>query len=357
MNSFGHIIKLTTFGESHGPAIGGVLDGIPAGLEIDTDIIQRDLDLRKPSLKSIGSGRQEHDHIEILSGVYQGKSLGSPIAFEIRNKDARSEHYEEWKEYFRPSHADDTYYFKYGLRDPNGGGRSSARETACRVAAGSIGNLLVSREGIKIYAYTKQLGCLQIYKIPESEALEHIYDFETRCPDPKCNQEMLEMLRIFSEEGETVGGVVEVVVKGMPKGLGEPIYDKLPARLAAAMMSINASRGFEIGEGFNAAQETGSSHNDHWLEGKELLTEKNLCGGVRGGISTGEDLVFRVAFKPIPSVGHTQNLIDKEGKLHPVTIRGRHDISCVPRAVPIVKAMTALVLADFILLNKSRKLS
>lgn len=353
MNTFGRILRLTTFGESHGAAIGGVLDGFPAGLEIDPGRIQDELDQRKPSRSIIGSGRQEKDKIEILSGVYQGKSLGSPIAFLIRNQDARNQNYEEWKNYFRPSHADDTYYFKYGIRDPHGGGRASARETACRVAAGSMSGLILEKEGIEVYAYTRQIHCLQIYKVPEAEQLHRIYEYETRCPDEKCNREMLELLKTIRNEHETVGGVVEVVVKGMPRNLGEPIYDKLPARLASAMMSINASRGFEIGEGFSASTMTGGEHNDLWEEGLPIRTRENHSGGVRGGISTGEDLIFRVAFKPIPTRTVGQDLIDKDGKLHNVEIEGRHDVCCVPRAVPVVKAMTSLVLADFILLGKA----
>ena len=340
MNTFGRILRLTTFGESHGPAIGGVLDGFPAGLDLDLQQVQQALDHRNPSQAVIGSGRQETDQVEFLSGIRQGKSLGSPIAFLIRNQDARSEDYAVLEHAFRPGHADDTWQAKYGIRDYRGGGRASAI-------------------GLRIYAYTSRIGKICLEKPFEQLDKHHIYEYPSRCPDAVADKAMLECLQRIRQEGDSIGGVVECRVTGMPKGLGEPVYDKLTARLASALMSINAARGFEIGRGFEAARMKGSEHNDLW--NTDGTTCRNLCGGVRGGISTGEDLVFRVAFKPIPTIAREQALLVESetlsGKAEGMTIEkaslpGRHDVCCVPRAVSVVEAMTALVLADMYLLNR-----
>ncbi len=359
MNTFGRILRLTTFGESHGPAIGGVLDGFPAGLDLDLQQVQQALDHRNPSQAVIGSGRQETDQVEFLSGIRQGKSLGSPIAFLIRNRDARSEDYAVLEHAFRPGHADDTWQAKYGIRDYRGGGRASARETAVRVAGGALARQLLAGIGLRIYAYASRIGEICLEKPFDQLDKHRIYEYPSRCPDAVADKAMLECLQRIRQEGDSIGGVVECRVTGMPKGLGEPVYDKLTARLASAMMSINAARGFEIGRGFEAARMKGSEHNDLW--NTDGTTCRNLCGGVRGGISTGEDLVFRVAFKPIPTIAREQALLVESetlsGKAEGMTIEkaslpGRHDVCCVPRAVSVVEAMTALVLADMYLLNR-----
>lgn len=353
MNVFGRILRLGSFGESHGAAVGGMIDGFPAGVSIDMDLLRNDLLNRRPGQSAGSSGRREEDDIEVLSGVYQGKSLGTPIAFIIRNKDARSKDYAEIAHLFRPGHADDTWQYKYGLRDARGGGRSSARETAVRVAGGAFAKMLLSTQGIEVHAYTRSIGEISI---PESAMfdMETAFQFETRCPHPETDLAMRRLLEDFRKKKDSIGGVVACVANGLPAGLGEPVYDKLSARLAYAMMGINASRGFEIGCGFEAARMPGSEHNDRWLA--HGTTEKNLCGGVRGGISTGESLSFRVAFKAIPSIGKEQELLGEDGKLHPMAIEGRHDVCCVPRAVSVVEAMTALSIADFLLLARCGKI-
>lgn len=347
MNTFGRILRLTSFGESHGPAVGGVLDGFPAGIAIDAERIQTALDRRMPGQSLIGSGRKEADRIELLSGICQGKSLGSPIAFLLRNQDSRSEDYREWQEAFRPSHADDTYFRKYGLRDPRGGGRASARETAVRVAGGAFAGIFLDSFGVRIHAYTRQIGPVRLARNAD---WTKAYDYATRCPDAETDRMMLEALQQARKDSDTLGGIVGVYVTGMPCGLGEPVYDKLTARLASAMMGLNASRGFEIGKGFESAGMRGSEHNDRW--GNDGSTVENRCGGVRGGISTGEDLYFNVAFKPIPTLPGPQVLLHPDGSKAEYVIAGRHDVCCVPRAVPVVEAMTALVLADFLLIGR-----
>ncbi len=379
MNSFGRILRLDTFGESHGPAVGGILDGFPAGLRIEEEKIRQAMERRKP-FQAMGSGRKEEDEVEILSGVLQGFTLGSPIAFLIRNRDAKSQDYKVLQDFFRPSHADDTYQCKYGIRDYRGGGRASARETAVRVAAGAMVHSILEPLGIRIYAFTQQIGEIALVsplnplsfgsdsvgagfagdpgRITSSSGKdpsrdldwEAIYAYPTRCPHAETDSRMQAYLEEIRHQGDTVGGVVACRVCGLPKGLGEPLYDKLTARLASAMLGINACRGFEIGQGFKAARMRGSEHNDVWkADGK---TEANRCGGVRGGISTGEDLLFRVAFKPVPTLGRSVILRSEKGELLETRVPGRHDICCVPRVVPVVEAMTALVLADFVLLGR-----
>lgn len=361
MNTFGKLLTLTSFGESHGEAVGGVLDGFPSGVRIDMDFLQQALTRRSP-MQQAGSGRREPDRVEILSGVYEGVSLGSPIAFLIRNQDAHSGDYAALKHLFRPGHADDTYFHKYGVRDERGGGRASARETAVRVAGGALAEMFLkqtcAKQGlpeIEIHAYTRQIGSLCLPDGTEAGLdMEKVYDFPTRCPHEETDRRMQEVLRQCREEKDSTGGVVRCVVRRMPRNLGEPVYDKLSARLAGAMLGINAARGFELGMGFDAAAQKGSVHNDTWLEGGK--TARNHAGGVRGGISTGEDLVFNVAFKPIPTLMREQNLLREDGKLESLTVTGRHDICCVPRAVSVVKAMTALVLADFALLDRCSRI-
>ncbi|MCM1169757.1 MAG: chorismate synthase [Bacteroides sp.] len=349
MNTFGRTLRLASFGESHGAALGGMIDGFPAGVPIDMDLLQADLDNRKPAQSLAGSGRGEEDRIEVLSGVYQGKSLGSPIGFIIRNRDARSADYAEMERMFRPGHADDTYQRKYGVRDVRGGGRASARETAVRVAGGAFAKMLLATQNVQVHAYTQSIGDVAL---PDSVAVEaeKAYGFVSRCPHRETDEAMQRLLQETRQKKDSVGGVVSCIATGIPAGWGEPVYDKLSARLAYAMMGINAARGFEIGCGFEAARMNGSIHNDRWLP--DGTTEKNLCGGVRGGISTGEPLVFRVAFKPVPSIAQEQELLGMDGKLHRMAIGGRHDVCCVPRAVSVVEAMAALCLADFMLLDR-----
>ncbi|MDE6629970.1 MAG: chorismate synthase [Bacteroidales bacterium] len=361
MNTFGKLLTLTSFGESHGQAVGGVLDGFPAGIRIDMDFLQRTLSHRSP-MQQAGSGRKEPDRVELLSGVYEGVSLGSPIAFLIGNQDAHSGDYAALKHLFRPAHADDTYFHKYGVRDERGGGRASARETAVRVAGGALAEMflkqLCEKQGaseIEIHAYTKQIGTVCLPDEAENTLdMARIYTCPTRCPHEDTDRKMQEVLKQCREEKDSTGGVVRCVVKNMPRNLGEPVYDKLSARLAGAMLGINAARGFEIGMGFDAAAQKGSVHNDTWLEGGN--TAHNHAGGVRGGISTGEALTFNVAFKPIPTLMREQTLLREDGKLENLTLTGRHDVCCVPRAVSVVKAMTALVLADFTLLDHCSRL-
>lgn len=352
MNTFGRILRLASFGESHGAAVGGLLDGFPAGVPIDMDLLQADLRNRRPGQSLSGSGRQEEDRIEVLSGVHQGRSLGSPIGFVIRNQDAHSADYEEMAHFFRPGHADDTYWRKYGLRDARGGGRASARETAVRVAGGAFAKMLLRTRHIRVQAYTQSIGHISL---PDSVIVEagEATAYVSRCPHRETDLAMCQLLKDMRMKKDSVGGVVSCIATGIPAGWGEPVYDKLSARLAYAMMGINAARGFEIGCGFEASRMYGSRHNDRWcMDGK---TEENLCGGVRGGISTGEPIRFSVAFKPVPSIGQEQEFLGEDGGLHRMEINGRHDVCCVPRAVSVVEAMASLCLADFMLLDRCSK--
>lgn len=344
-NSFGQLFRITTFGESHGPAIGVVVDGCPSNLEIDHAFIQEQLDNRKPGQSDITSTRAEEDRVEILSGVFEGKSLGTPIAMLIRNKDARPEDYEHLKETYRPSHADFTYEAKYGIRDYRGGGRASARETAARVAAGAIARILLNQSSIGIAGFVNQIGTVKLEKPYAELDLSNVYDNTLRCPDEAVREEMLREIHAAQNEGDTLGGVITCVVTNCPAGLGEPVFDKLHADLSKAMMSINAAKGFEIGSGFAAASMKGSEHNDPFTE-EGLTTVTNNSGGIQGGISNGMDIVFRAAFKPVSTLMQRQQAVDKEGNLVTVNGKGRHDPCVVPRAVPIVEAMTALTLAD-----------
>ncbi|MCZ4407589.1 chorismate synthase [Cryomorphaceae bacterium 1068] len=355
-NSLGTLFKLTTFGESHGEAIGGIVDGCPAGLSLDMDAIQKELDRRKPGQSDLTTQRKESDTVKFLSGIFEGTTTGTPIAFIIPNADQRSKDYGNLKDVFRPSHADYVYEAKYGIRDHRGGGRSSARETACRVAAGAIAKQFLQAEGIEINSYVSAIGQVEVDK-PHTELDLTAVENEVRCPDPHSAKAMRTAIETARDEGDTLGGIVTGLALGVPAGLGEPVFDKLHADLGKAMLSINAVKGFDIGSGFEAAKMKGSDHNDGFeiVDGKPH-TQTNHSGGVQGGISNGMDIVFRVAFKPVASIGKKQQTITREGKETELEIKGRHDPCVVPRAVPIVEAMTALILADHLLRNRTIRL-
>lgn len=348
-NSFGKILRITTFGESHGPAIGVILDGCPAGLPVDEAFIQAELARRKPGQSKITTQRKEDDAVKILSGVFEGVTTGTPIALVIENTDQRSKDYSHIADRFRPSHADFTYETKYGVRDYRGGGRSSARETAARVAAGAIAKLFLQANGIAVRAYVSQVGDIKapsFTKLDLSKTEENI----VRCPDPETAEKMIALIDQVRLDRDTIGGVVTAVIENAPVGLGEPVFDKLHAVLGQAMLSINAVKGFEYGSGFDGVAMRGSEHNDlFYRDGDTTRTRTNYSGGIQGGISNGEQIYFNVAFKPVATIMQDQDSVDKDG--NPVTVsgKGRHDPCVVPRAVPIVEAMAALVLADFLL--------
>jgi len=355
-NSYGTLFKITTFGESHGPAIGVIIDGCPAGLEIDEAFVQSELDRRKPGQSKITTQRKEEDTFKILSGVFEGMATGTPIALVIENQDQRSKDYSHIAETFRPSHADYTYEVKYGNRDYRGGGRSSARETAARVAAGAIAKLLLAKYEIKINAYVSQVGDVvapHFTKLDLTRTEQNI----VRCPDDETASKMIALIDKVRLERDTVGGLVSCVISNSPVGLGEPVFDKLHAELGKAMLGINAVKGFEYGSGFAGIKLRGSQHNDEFYndEGK-IRTRTNNSGGVQGGISNGEDIYFNVAFKPVATIMQDQSTVDKLGNETKVSGKGRHDPCVVPRAVPIVEAMAALVMADFLLRSKISKL-
>jgi chorismate synthase len=355
-NSFGKIFKITTYGESHGVGIGVIIDGCPAGLSIDIDAIQKDMQRRKPGQSKITTQRKEEDEVEILSGVFEGKSTGTPIALSIRNKDQKSKDYSHIKDTFRPSHADFTYDQKYGIRDYRGGGRSSARETAARVAAGAIAKSLLAHVGVSLQAYVSKVGTISL---PEGHHLSDLSGTEeniVRCPDAEKADEMISYIDKVRKSRDTVGGVVSCVIKGAEVGLGEPVFDKLHAVLGQAMLSINAVKGFEYGSGFAGVEMLGSAHNDAIQQTeKKISTKTNYSGGIQGGISNGEDIYFNVAFKPVATIMIDQESIDKQGDKVTVSGKGRHDPCVVPRAVPIVEAMAAITIADFILRKKTNK--
>ncbi|MBT0812187.1 chorismate synthase [Litoribacter ruber] len=356
-NSFGRVFRISTFGESHGKAIGVIVDGCPAGLEIDEAFIQKELERRKPGQSKITTQRKEGDEVEILSGTFEGKSTGTPISMLIRNQDQKSKDYSHIAESFRPSHADFTYQAKYGLRDYRGGGRSSARETAARVAAGAIAKLLLKHYGVQINAYVSQVGEIKLDKPYQQLDLSQTDSNIVRCPDAALAEQMIGYIDLIRKERDTVGGIVSCVVKNTPVGLGEPVFDRLHADLGKAMLSINAVKGFEYGSGFAGIALRGSQHNDEFYteEGK-VKTKTNHSGGIQGGISNGEDIYFKVAFKPVATIMQDQASINEAGEAVTVSGKGRHDPCVVPRAVPIVEAMCALVLADHLLLNKLSKL-
>ncbi len=356
-NTLGQLFRVTTFGESHGPAIGAVIDGCPAGLKIDTDFISNELARRKPGQSRITTQRKEDDRPEILSGVFEGVSTGTPIAIIIQNSDQRSSDYDHIAEKYRPSHADYTYQEKYGLRDYRGGGRSSARETVARVAAGAVAKLFLREKGIDIKAYVSQVGSINLDKSYPQLNLEKIEDNIVRCPDVDTANRMIELIDNTRKDHDTIGGIVTGVAFGVPPGLGEPVFSKLHAELGKAMLGINAVKGFDIGSGFEGVKMHGSEHNDQFSkEGQKIITTSNYSGGIQGGISNGQDIYFRVAFKPVATIMKEQNSLDIHGNRVKVSGRGRHDPCVVPRAVPIVEAMTALVLADHYLLNINSKL-
>jgi len=352
-NTFGKIFRLTTFGESHGLALGGIIDGCPSGLTLNFEQIQSELDRRKPGQSKIVTQRKENDKVEFLSGVFQGKTTGTPIGFVIKNENHKSEDYSNLKDIYRPSHADFTYDKKYAIRDYRGGGRSSARETVSRVVAGAIAKQLIL--DIKINAFVSSVGEVFIDKPYQALDFSLIETNNVRCPDLRTAKKMENRNKEIKKKGDTIGGTITCVVQNVPIGLGEPVFDKLQAVLANAMLSINASKGFEYGSGFCGAKMIGSEHND--LFNSNGTTKTNLSGGIQGGISNGMDIYFRVAFKPVATLLQRQTTIDKNGNLLEIQGKGRHDACVLPRAVPIVEAMTALVLADFVLLNNIQKVN
>lgn len=357
-NSFGTLFRITTFGESHGAAIGCIVDGCPAGLDFDHDFIQRELDRRRPGQSAIVTQRKESDTVQVLSGVFEGKTTGTPITFVIPNEDQRSRDYDHIAKAFRPSHADYTWEAKFGHRDFRGGGRSSARETAARVAAGALAKLFLKTQGIQIQAYVSQVGQLTIAEDYSRLDLSITETNDLRCPDPVMADKMIRLIKKVRKAGDTIGGVVSAVVRGCPPGLGEPVFDKLHADLGKAMLSINAAKGFEYGSGFAGVKMLGSQHNDLFTVDGDATpsTLTNHSGGVQGGISNGMDIYFRVAFKPVATIMRDQESIDAAGKRVVVKGKGRHDPCVVPRAVPIVEAMAALVLADHLLRARADRL-
>lgn len=353
-STYGKLFRISTFGESHGPGIGVVIDGCPAGLLIDTDFIQHELDRRKPGQSRITTQRREADEFEVLSGIFEGKTQGTPIALLIRNTDQRSKDYGHIAEQFRPSHADYTYQTKYGSRDYRGGGRSSARETAARVAAGAIAKLLLIQQGVHIRAYVSQVGKLKLQKQYQELDLSLAEENAVRCPDPEMAEQMFQYIDDIRKRGDSIGGIVDCVITGVPTGWGEPVFDKLHAELGKAMLSINAVKGFEYGSGFAGVTLHGSEHNDEFYtdEQGQVRTKTNHSGGIQGGISNGEAIYFRTAFKPVATIMQDQDSVDIHGQPATVSGKGRHDPCVVPRAVPIVEAMAALVLADMFMRDK-----
>ena len=351
-NSFGNLLKLTTFGESHGMAIGGIIDGFPAGVPIDLDAVQNELNRRKPGQSKIVTQRKEPDTVEFLSGIFEGKTTGTSIGFQIRNTNQKSHDYSHNTDVYRPSHADFTYDKKFGIRDYRGGGRSSARETANWVVAGALAKQLISF--ISINAYTSSVGELSMTNAYQGLDFSKTESNIVRCPDEAMAQKMIDKIKEIRKQGDTIGGTISCVVQNMPVGLGEPIFQKLHAALGKAMLSINAVKGFEFGSGFQGSTMKGSDHND--LFNADGSTQTNLSGGIQGGVSNGMDIYFRVAFKPVATIMQNQETINSKGEETEIMGKGRHDPCVIPRAVPIVEALTAFVIADFWLLNKTRKL-
>ncbi len=363
-NTFGNLFTLTTFGESHGVAVGGVIDGFPAGIDIDMDFIQTELNRRRPGQSHITTSRKEADKVEFLSGVFEGKSTGTPIGFEVRNQNQHSQDYENMRCLFRPSHADFTYQEKYGIRDHRGGGRSSARITIARCVGGALAKLALRQLGVSITAYTSQVGSIKLENDYHKYDLTTIENNPVRCPDQAKAKEMERLIASVKEDGDTIGGIITCVIKGCPVGLGEPEFDKLHAQLGAAMLSINAVKGFEYGEGFAGVTARGSEQNDIFIpafdnDKKEkisrITTKTNHSGGIQGGLSNGQDIYFRVAFKPVATILMEQDTVDLEGNPTKLTARGRHDPCVLPRAVPVVEAMAAMVIFDNYLMNKTEK--
>lgn len=353
-NTFGNLFTLTSFGESHGEAVGGVIDGMPAGIDIDLDFIQQELNRRRPGQSKITTSRQEADKVELLSGVFEGKSTGCPIGFIVRNTNQRSKDYENLRSLFRPSHADFTYEQKYGVRDYRGGGRSSARITISRCVGGALAKLALKQLGISVQAYTSQVGPIALNRDYRLYDLDLTESNAVRCPDLEKAQEMETLITQIKKEGDTIGGVITCVIKGCPVGLGEPEFGKLHAALGGAMLSINAAKGFEYGEGFEGVIARGSEQNDIFQNiNGQITTKTNHSGGIQGGISNGQDIYFRVAFKPVATILMDQGTVDKEGNQTIFKTSGRHDPCVLPRAVPIVEAMAAMTILDFTLLKNS----
>ena len=355
-NTFGNLFTLTTFGESHGAAVGGVIDGMPAGIDIDLEFIQHELDRRRPGQSKITTSRQEADQVELLSGVFEGKSTGCPIGFIVRNTNQHSQDYENMRCLFRPSHADFTYQQKYGLRDHRGGGRSSARITISRCVGGALAKLVLRQMGISVQAYTSQVGDIALPYDYTHYDLSLTETNAVRCPDPEKAAQMEALITKVKGEGDTIGGIITGVIKGCPAGLGEPEFDKLHAALGSAMLSINAVKGFEYGEGFAGVTARGSQQNDVFQNKEgQVTTATNHSGGIQGGISNGQDIYFRVAFKPVATILTEQETVDLEGNPTTFTARGRHDPCVLPRAVPVVEAMAAMTILDFFLLKNATK--
>ncbi len=355
-NVFGKVFRISTFGESHGVAVGVVIDGCPAGVKIDMESIQSDLTRRRPGQSKIVTQRKEADQVSIQSGIMDGMSTGTPISLVIMNKDQKSKDYDHIKEKFRPSHADFTYQEKYGIRDYRGGGRSSARETVARVAAGAIAKEFIAQSGISVHAFVSQVGDLKLSRSINDLGYDHIEQNIIRCPDPELAEQMIDLVKGVKKDGDTIGGKITCVVDGVPVGLGEPVFDKLHADLGKAMLSINAVKGFEYGSGFDAVQMRGSEHNDIFQkQGDKVTTTTNFSGGVQGGISNGMPISCNIAFKPVATLMKDQASVDKSGAAVTVTGKGRHDPCVVPRAVPIVEAMAALVIADHLLRSRTNK--
>lgn len=354
-NTFGNIFTLTTFGESHGAAVGGVVDGMPAGIDIDIDFIQSELNRRRPGQSSITTSRKEADQVELLSGVFEGKSTGCPIGFVVRNTNQHSADYENLRNLFRPSHADFTYNTKYGVRDHRGGGRTSARITIARCVGGALAKLVLKQLCISVQAYTSQVGNIALNRD------YHLYDLSltesnaVRCPDPEKALQMEQLISQVKAEGDTIGGIISCVIKGCPVGLGEPEFDKLHAALGKAMLSINAVKGFEYGEGFAGVTARGSEQNDVFLPNGHggVTTRTNHSGGIQGGLSNGQDIFFRVAFKPVATILQSQQTVNRQGEAVTFKAQGRHDPCVLPRAVPVVEAMAAMTVLDFYLLNRT----
>ena len=362
MNTFGKLFTLTTFGESHGVAVGGMVDGMPPGIPIDIDSIQRELARRRPGQSRITTDRKELDQVELLSGVFEGKSTGTPIGFIVRNRNQQSKDYDSIANLFRPSHADYTYYNKYGIRDYRGGGRASARITLSRVVAGALAKLVLKQKGISITAYTSQVGNITLDKDYQKYDFSLIETNPVRCPELEKAKEMEALIAEMKREGDTIGGVVTCVIKGCPVGLGEPEFDKLHAQLGAAMLSINAAKGFEYGEGFAGSSWRGSQQNDVFIPSSDkqqahgIKTKTNHSGGIQGGISNGEDIYFRVAFKPVATLLMEQETVNKEGEATKIDVHGRHDPCVLPRAVPIVEAMAAMTILDALLVDNAKRI-
>lgn len=353
MNTLGQVFRLTSFGESHGRGIGGVIDGCPAGIDIDTEFIQQDLARRRPGQSKITTQRKEPDKVEFISGIYEGRTEGTPIAFVVWNKDQQSKDYNDLKDVFRPSHADYTYAKKYGIRDHRGGGRSSARETIARVVAGAIAKQILLKNRITIRAFVSQVGEVRLERSYTELDLSKIEDNIVRCPDPDIADKMIRRIEYAARNRDTVGGVITCVIKGVQPGLGEPVFNKLHADLGFAMLGINAVKGFEYGSGFAGTGMSGSEHNDIFIQTKEgIRTKTNYSGGIQGGISNGEDIYFSVAFKPVATILRKQQTVDKDYKEVTMDPGGRHDPCVLPRAVPIVEAMAAIILTDHLLLSK-----